>query len=337
MKHLLFVLRPFLVLGLLAVARADRIELLDGSVVIGRLLTAAAGKVEVKTAFAGTIVIDQARIRTLTTDDPVNVRLATGSTIQGRVQSAPRGLTLAAPNGALTAAPADVTEVWRVGAKDPDARSWRYEAAVAINGRTGGAEKFAGAAAFKATLESRQDKLEFSLAAERAQDEGVETANRQYGSVDYSSFLSANNLWYARTALEKDTIKQLDLRSTTAFGLGRKLIKHDAQDLEARFGVSYLFETYASGADFDSPGLDVALLHTYRFTRGRLNNAVTYTPTFEDFGNYRLHHESTFEVPITASRWKLRLGLMNDYTSMPQPGIDRLDTVYFSSLILNWE
>jgi hypothetical protein len=165
----------------------------------------------------------------------------------------------------------------------------------------------------------------------------VETANRQFASADYSAFISANNLWYARTSLEKDDIKALDLRSTTGFGIGRKLIKNDVQDLELRAGLSYVYESYANGTHFDSPGLDLGLIHTYQFKNGRLANMLTYTPALEDFGNYRVHHESTFEMPITASLWKLRVGLTNDYTSMPQPGIERLDTLYFTSLILNWK
>jgi hypothetical protein len=241
-----------------------------------------------------------------------------------------------------------VTAVWRPGADSPSvrklkdaaarsARAWAYEASLAINGRTGGSEKFAGALGFKATLESPQDKLVFTLQAEKAEDNGVETANRQFAGADYSSFFTPANVWYARTSIEKDDIKALDLRSTTAFGIGRKLIKKDVQDLELRAGLSYLYETYANGTKFDSPGLDAALIHSYQFKTGKLNNLLSYTPTFEDFGNYRLHHESTYEMPITASLWKLKLGLTNDYTSQPQPGVDRLDTLYFTSLILNWK
>lgn len=335
---LLYKLLPCLLgLSLAAVARADRLELTDGSVVVGKIVSAEGGKLKVDTAFAGTITVAQDAVRAFSTDEAINVRLDTGSTVQGRVTPAAAGVSIVAPNGTLTSAPAHVTHVWRVGAKGPDARTWQYEAGLAITGRTGGAEKFAGALSFKATLESNQDKLVFGLQAEQAEDNGVETANRQFASVDYSAFFSGANVWYARTSLEKDEIKLLDLRSSTAFGVGRKLIKNDHQDLEARLGLSYLYETYANGTDFDSPGLDVAFLHTYDFPNGRLNNSLSYTPTFEDFGNYRVHHESSFEMPITASLWKLKVGVTNDYTSMPQPGVDRLDTLYFTSLILNWE
>lgn len=268
-------------LGLVATARADRIELADGSVIVGQIVSAEAGKLKVSTDFAGTIEVAQAKVRSFTTDQPVNVRLDSGSTVQGRVEPGGEGVSVVAANGSLTARPTGVTNLWQVGAKSPDARTWQYEAALAINGRTGGSEKFAGALNFKATLESPDDKLIFSLAAEQAEDNGVETANRQFASVDYSASISGGkNIWYARTSIEKDEIKQLDLRSSTAFGLGRKLIKTDVQELEARFGLSYLYESYANGTDFESPGLDVTFLHSYQFTNGKLNNMIAYTPTF---------------------------------------------------------
>lgn len=320
----------------LGASAADRIELTDGSVVHGKLLSAGGGKFKVETAFAGTIAIDQTQVKSFQTDEPVNVRVG-ASTVVGQVQVDAAGVAVVAPTGRLAAAPGEVTAIWRVGADSPETRRWQYEAGLTITGRTGGSEKFAGALGFKATLESPQDKLVFVLQAEQAEDNGVETANRQFASADYSAFVSANNVWYARTSLEKDEIKALDLRSTTAFGIGRKVIKNPVQDLELRAGLSYVYETYANGTNFDSPGLDLGLIHTYQFQNGKLANSLSYTPAFEDFGNYRIHHESTYEMPITASMWKLRMGITNDYTSMPQPGIERLDTLYFTSFILSWK
>jgi hypothetical protein len=327
---------------------ADRIELNDGSVIVGKFVSAEDGKIKFDTAFAGTIEIAQKQVKTFSTETAVNVQLSGGSTVLGTVSQTPTGIVVTAADGQFSADTTKVAAVWQPGKDSPETRKlkeateklkrhWAYEASVAITGRTGGSEKFAGALGFKATLASSQDKLIFNLAAEKAEDNGVETANRQMGGVDYSSFFSEKNVWYARTSLEKDSIKALDLRSTTAFGIGRKLIKKDVQDLEARFGVSYVYETYANGTSFDSPGLDLALIHVYKFKNGQLNNSITYTPAFEDFGNYRAHHESSYETPIANSYWKLKVGVSNDYTSIPQPGISRLDTLYFTSLILNWQ
>ncbi|MDB6113895.1 MAG: hypothetical protein JWQ62_840, partial [Lacunisphaera sp.] len=189
--------------GLLALAApgraADRIELTDGSIIMGKLLSADGGKFKVDTAFAGKIEIAQDKIRSFTTDEPVNVAVAPGNTVQGRVAASGTGLQVVAAGATLNTTTANVAAVWRVGEDSPEVaklrRKWKYEAAVAINGRSGAAQKFAGALGFKATLASSQDKLVFDLAAEKATDNGVETANRQAAGVDYSSLFSEKGLW----------------------------------------------------------------------------------------------------------------------------------------------
>jgi hypothetical protein len=328
--------------------RADRFELADGSVVLGKLVSAEAGKFKVETTFAGTIEIAQDKLKSFATDEAVNVGLAAGSQVLGRVEMADGGIKVVAGDGQMAAATGKVAAVWRPGTDSPEVRKlkeesakkerhWAYETSLAVAGRTGASEKFGANLGFKATLESPQDKLVFGLEAERAKDNGSDTANRQAGSADYSAFFSDTNVWYVRTALEKDQIKALDLRSTTAFGIGHKIIKNPAQDLEFRVGASYLYENYTNGTRFDSPGLDLALLHSKTFKFSKLVNALSYTPAFKNFSNYHAHHESSIELPLAASMWKIKIGIANDYVSKPPAGTTRLDTTYFTSLLLNWK
>lgn len=345
--HLKALLCIVLALAGLTAAAADRIELTDGSVVLGKILSAEGGKFKVETTFAGTIDIAQDKVKSFSTDEAVNVGLASGSQVLGKVEQTDTGIKVIADDGQMKADTGKVAAVWRKGGDSPEVKKlkaeadaktlkWAYEASLAIAGRTGVEEKFGANLGFKATLANATDKLIFTLAAEKARDNGVETANRQYGSVDYSSFYSPDNGWYVRTSIEKDTIKQLDLRSNTSFGFGRKLLKNAQEDLELRVGVNYLYESYTNDTKFDSPGLDIALLHSYQFKTSKLTNTFVYAPAFKEFSNYRLHHESAFEIPLAASMWKLKLGVANDYNSMPPAGTARLDTMYFTSLLLNW-
>ena len=335
-------------LALTSIARADRIELTNGSVVLGKIVSAEGGKFKVETDFAGTVEIKQDKIKDFSTDEVVNVSLATGSTVLGQVTPTDSGIKVTANNGELAAGTAQVAAVWRKDAESPtariarefaakSARKWAYEASVAINGRTGPSEKFAAALGFKATLAGNTDKLIFAVAAERAKDNGITTADRQFGGVDYSNFYTPDNGWYVRSSLEKDKIKLLDLRSSSGFGLSRKLVHTPREELQFRLGVNYLYESYSNNTNYSSPGLDVGFLNTYHFGNAQLTSSLTYTPAFKNFSNYRIHHESALELPLTAALWKLKLGLSNDYQSIPPAGVERLDTLYFTSLILNWQ
>lgn len=330
-------------------ASADRIELADGSIVLGKLLSVEGGKFKVETGFAGTIEIAQAQVKTFATDEAVNVAFSAGSTALGKVNPTTSGIAVVAGNGQMSAPAANVTALWRPGADSPDMRAakeavektrrkWAYEANVAINGRTGVSENFGSSVGLKATLTGEHDKLIFSSAVERATDQGVQTANKQKGGVDYSAFgADSGNGWYLRTDVERDKIKHLALRSNSAFGFARKLRQTDVQDLEARVGASYLFERYSNGGNFDSPGVDLLLLHSYRFAFAKLANSLGYTPSINDLGNYRIRHESSLDLPLAASRWNLRFGVANDYQSVPAANTAKLDTTYFTSLVFRWD
>jgi hypothetical protein len=60
-------------------------------------------------------------------------------------------------------------------------------------------------------------------------------------------------------------------------------------------------------------------------------------PAFENFSNFVAKHESFYEVPLANPAWKLRLGVSNDYNSKPGKGVDKLDTGYFTRLVLSWK
>jgi Protein of unknown function, DUF481 len=331
--------------GAEVVAARDRIELEDGSVVLGKILSADGGKLQLETIFAGTIEIAQAKIKNLTTDEPVNVSFLTGSVVLGKVEPSAEGIKIVGAEQQVTSPTGKIAAIWRQGTDSPEQKKlkaeaaarkhkWTYEAAFSLTGRTGESEKIDGALAFKATLASSRDKLVLSAAAERARDSGVDTANRQYLSADYTTFTTEENGWYARSSLERDLVRELDLRSNTAVGLTHRLIKDKHEDLQFRLGGTYVYENYSNDTTFESPGLDVAFLYTYNFTTAKLTDEFGYQPAFKDFSNYRVHNLFGYEIPLGASKWKLKLGTDTEYQSTPPLGADKLDTTYFTSLLL---
>src|SRR5437764_993358 len=94
MKHLLQKILSVCATGLFLAtsALADRVELTSGSVVLGKIVSAEEGKFKVETDFAGTIEIKQDKIKSFTTDEAVNVSLATGSAVLGQVAPTASGI-----------------------------------------------------------------------------------------------------------------------------------------------------------------------------------------------------------------------------------------------------
>jgi hypothetical protein len=233
-----------------------------------------------------------------------------------------------------------VAASWAAGATDPLVeRNWAYEAGVDVSGKTGNKEQIGTAAEVRATLKTAQDMLQFYSAYNRQVSEGAKSADQFKAGVDYQNNFKGRYSWYLRDEGGFDRVKDVELYNVAGAGMGYDFIKEPKQTLTGRFGLSFRYEGYRSPLteDVKSAGLDIGLNSDMQFGDSRLVTRIAYVPTFEDFANYRLSHESYYQIPLAHPAWKLRLGVSNEYNSLPPRGVEKLDTAYFTRLVLNWK
>src|SRR6187455_2657593 len=78
-------LKILMVVALVGRLAADQVDLIDGSIVKGQVISVEAGTVRIKTAFAGSLTIPLDQVKSLSTDEAVNVSL-TGQPVRvGRI------------------------------------------------------------------------------------------------------------------------------------------------------------------------------------------------------------------------------------------------------------
>lgn len=333
--------------ALLLAARlsADVVETKNGARIVGEIVAFGDGNIAMKTDFAGDIVIKQNEVTSIATDKPVNVRLASGTVLQGTLSTESGAVKITGDDGQLTTTVGKVAATWAAGEEDPAIatlrRHWAYEAAVDITGKTGNKEQIGTAVSARATLKTTQDTLQFYTAYDRQVADGAKSSDQFKAGVDYQNNFSGKKSWYVRDEGGFDRVKDIDLYNIAAAGVGYDFIKEEKHTLTGRVGLSFRYEGYRNPAtdDVRSAGLDIGFNHEWTFENSKLVNRISWVPTFEDFSNYRLTHESFYEVPLGAplSFWKLRLGVSNDYNSQPGAGVERLDTSYFTRLVLTWQ
>lgn len=322
---------------------ADVIETKDGARLVGKISAIAAGSVTLDTAYAGKITVKQAEVTTLTTDGPVSVRLTSGTRVQGRLTATASGLQIAAAEGSVATTLGQVAALWAADGRDPELveldRKWVIEATVDAVGRTGTREQLGTTAGLRATLAGARDTLVLYTAYDRQITDGAKSADQLKAGIDYSAKFTARNSWYVRTEGGFDRIKDIQFYNLTAAGLGHSFIENDRQKLTGRVGLSYRTENYRNplNPDLSSPGGDLGIDHSLKFSNSSMVNRLSYLPSFDNFSNYRISHESFLEMPLTAARWKIRMGVTNEYNSQPAAGVERLDTGYFTRLVLTWK
>ena len=339
--------RGMLVLGFAAILAAplsaDVVETKNGARIVGKVTKIDGGAVTVTTDFAGAVTIKQSEITGITTDGPVAVRLASGTRLEGKISSSAGALQIAGADGSISTTVDKVAASWAAGGKDPAIaaleRGWAYEAAVDVAGKTGNKEQLGTGFSFRATLAGSQDTLQFYSAYDRQISDGVKSADQFKAGVDYANNFSGAKSWYVRDEAGFDRVKDIELYNVAAAGLGYDFIKEAKQLLTGRAGVSFRYAGYKNPRteDVKSAGLDFGLAHRLQMENAVLVNRISYVPTFEDFSNFVLTHESSLELPLIGTQWKVRMGVANDYNSKPGRGVERLDTTYFTRLVLSWK
>lgn len=329
---------------------ADTVITADGSTISGTITRIAAGKLTVRTPFAGDIVIDQTRIVSLTTSAPCNLCLDNGNRLSGRLESAGNRIFVAGPEGRLALADRKILRLWQQGEEDPDlqrqrdeakarAGKWTYELTADFVQKQGNTESESLAAGGRAVLTRPADTWKLYANAEGSQDQGERTSEKYKLGTDYEYHLQERLAWYTRGEFERDRLAGTDLVTTVAAGYGYYFIKNKRQDLRARIGALYRYETYTGDQPSEGDvGLDSGLSHRYNLTeRSKLVTELTYEPSIENQANYRIQHSSYLEMPMTEKHWSLRLGVENAYNNVPGVGKEHTDSTYFARFVLSWD
>lgn len=366
-----FKLAPLAALAILVgVAHADTLVTTDGSTIIGTVIGIDNGKLTIDTAFAGEIEIDQSLVASIDTDEPIYITLDSGSTYLGDVQGSRDAITVHSQDGQLSTELALVQESWLPGNDSPTAirqaeameklkRAWAFEAAFDLTGKSGNSESNGLASSFRALLKGPDDQLEFAAKANFEDADGVKSADDAKAGVFYSNNFGSHYNWYVRSEFGYDAVKDIELLFTTAAGLGYIFSDNERRNLRIRGGFGYLFEAYddvlrvdATGApildtdgdfifdpraDSSSASLDLGLSHQETLKWGVLTNRLTYTPTINDFGNFRFVQDSNITLPLKSEAWSVRVGLTNKYDSEANlSNKEELDTIYYIRMVLNW-
>lgn len=335
----------FVALAFAAAAVADQIEMQDGSVLKGRILSISEKTIELETAYTGKVQVDRAQAVSFSTDEPMFVRLAGGTVATGPVVAGDANeLTIKGADGDMRTALAMIKEGWRGADQDPRIlelqRKWRYRAEVRLSGKSGNSSERNTTAAFDATLASKKDELQFYALLSHTRTEGTTTADERKGGVRYTSYFSDPWGWYVRSELENDEPENIRLRSTSAGGLTYRFWSEPHKRLSASAGLSYRYEDYYSADGSEgNVGLDFGLNNYYRYkNRVEVGTDLSYVPSVEDSGSYLIVHDSWLACPLGGSEmWKVRAGLRNDYNARPKDGRDRLDTVWYTGLTVDWQ
>lgn len=322
---------------------ADVVETTNGARIVGKVTKIHGGVVTINTDYAGEINVKQSLVTSITTDHPAAVRVANGTRIIGIVSASPgREIKIVNPNSAIVTPVDTVVALWAAGEEDPDIvalrRKWSYEAGADISGSSGTSNSLGTAATYRAKLTGPEDAFQYYANYDRQKSDGVTSADQFKAGVDYADNFTQVTSWYARDEAGFDRVNDVSFYDIAAAGYGYDFIKEKDETLTGRAGLSYRYDEYSppDTPSLSSAGADFEVEYTKTFKKAKLHDRIALVPAFQDLGNFVIDHEFTYEVPITKSLWKLSIGMTNNYDSRPVDAVERLNTLYFTRLVLSW-
>ncbi len=322
---------------------ADVVETANGARIVGKITKIHGGVVTLETDYAGEINVKQVLVTKITTDHPVSVRFADGSGIVGVISSpAADRLRITGTAKSIDSPVGNLSATWSAAEEDPDVvalrRKWNYEAAADVTGRSGTNSSLGTSYEFRAKLVGPLDTFQYYTAYNRQETQGAISADQFKAGADYADNFAAATSWYARDEAGFDRVNDIKLYDVAASGLGYDFIKQKDQTFTGRVGISYRYDEYSTPDTpaLSSTGADFELQYLLKTKRWQLSDTITFDPAFQDLGNYIITHEFAFEIPISKALWKLSTGVTNNYNSRPVGGVDKLDTLYFTRLVLSW-
>jgi putative salt-induced outer membrane protein YdiY len=340
-------MRPFTVglllacaLGLVGPAGADEVIFLNGDRLTGTIVSAAGGKLILRTEAAGEVTIDMSKIRTFSSDAPVDVRVGDKKIPhETQVTAGAEGQVEAEITPGAPPEPLAINDILAINPPPP-----AWHGSFALNGlfTTGNSETEQIGFTFRLHKKWEVDRwlfgAEYSYGRQTDPNTGIASTTVDFGQATAKYERDITEKWYGFGLLrfERDGVAGLNYRITPSAGAGYRWFEGPTFNLSTEAGPSYVYE------DYETTGVNsfwaARLAYSVDWTPVkplRLYNTLEYLPSVTAFTeDYLLN----INAGLRATVWK---GLFTDfrieyrYDNEPAPGRKKTDTRYI--LGLGWE
>jgi len=310
-------------------ARADEILFNNGDRLTGEIVTAADGKLKIKTAVAGEVTVDLKDVKTFTTDEPITLELKDGNVIKDKVTAATTQNTVqTAGTGAVAAQDVDLTLVEKV---NPPPTRWTGSFVAGAIISTGNTESQNYNLSLDATRRAEDDRLTFGagyfFGQQTDPDTGIEstTTDNWFVQGKYDYFFTKKFYGYANARVERDRIAALDLRFTPGVGVGYQWVERDDFNFNTEAGITWVYEDYETG-DSESHFAARFAYHVDKKINDKVKlfHNLEYLPSLEDIEDFNVTADAGLRATLTANmfgeakvEWR--------YDATPAPGAEKND------------
>ena len=213
-------------------------------------------------------------------------------------------------------------------------QGWDSNAEFGLDGSNGNAETLALQTGLE--LKRKTDAYTFAIDIDYrlASSKDVTTEDNGRFNLDIDRIIG-DSPWsaFSKFGMEWDKFKAFDLRLNINGGLGYHWIREDKTTLVSRFGAGASKEIGAPDDDWIAEAVFGMEAERQLNSRHKVKAKLDYFPAWEDFSDYRLVADASWEILLDdTDNFSLKLAATDRYDSTPQGA--KANDVYYSLLLL---
>lgn len=175
--------------------------------------------------------------------------------------------------------------------------------------------------------------MEITAFANRAEADGVTTAERYFGGVRGKRAMGDRWELFGGLSYARDEFAGFDSRVIVEAGGIWKALLGPQHELAFDAGLTWTQEEPVVGAGEDFLGAVAGAAYAWKITEAAtFRERLLFFPNFDTSEDWRLRSETSFEAAFAAS-WALRLGYLYTRDNLPAAGFEKTDSTTSVSLV----
>lgn len=325
-----------LVLSFSLSAFGGSVQLTNGDRLTGKVVKMAGGKLTFKSDLAGTIEIPVKNIKTLDSDEKLELHFTDGTVLHQPVDiSTTSGRVRIVGDGTVDSQEIAIGDLDLINPPLPEKPKWKGSASVGITYTSGNTNN--ETLAFSASLarQTEIDRITFGAdlfkkeVESPASSEKVTTEDwwKLRGKYDY--FYTKKMYIFTEGRYEQDKIALLDRRVIAAGGFGYQWLKSDIENFSIEAGLSNVYEDYDDGSSASSKFSAVTGYHYDRKFNSVFSfiHDTSFFPNTSDVSDYYLTTSAEIRARLN-TRLFTNFKVLYDYDTTPAANRRKDDVKY---------
>lgn len=317
-------------------AFGDVMLLTNGDRLTGKIKQLTDGKLVFESDVGGELNIDLSKIRTFSSDVPIEVHFSDGTVIkQAMVSGAAPGRIGIRATGTLAAQEFDLTKITSINPPAKPTPKWHGAVSAGFSATQGNTSTERENVSVDVSRRSENDRItvkaDYALGKQEDPDTGEEKTTEDWWRtrLKYDYFVSKKLYVYGDSRYEKDSVAELDRRMVVGGGGGYQWIESEDMNFSTEAGLASLYERFDNQTGSNT---EVSVQLGYHFDKKLYKaltfiNDLTYYPSIGDFGDYYLTSTAELRASFLKSMFA-NFKVIFDYDATPAEGAGKTDVKY---------